>query len=58
MVPDWAQSRCPFRGALHSVVVYAFPQGGLIKPTVQKAIADAALAGVSGGHCALLAQAG
>ena len=43
MVPDWAQSRCPTCGALHREVVYAFPPGGLIKPTVRKAIADAAL---------------
>ena len=42
----------PSRGAFHREVVRAFPPGGLIKPTVRKAIAEA---GASG---APLAQAG
>ena len=43
MVSDWGQSRCPCCGAVHREVAYAFPPCGLIKPTVRKAIADAAI---------------
>ena len=45
MVPDWAQSRCPSCGALHRVVVRAFPPGSSIKPLIRKAIAEAGASG-------------
>jgi hypothetical protein len=40
---DWGQSRCPRCGGLHREVAYAFPPTGLIRHTVRKATADAAL---------------
>lgn len=42
-VGDWGRSMCPRCGLWHREVVYAFPPSGLIRRTVQKAIADAAL---------------
>ena len=42
MLPDWGQSRCPMCGTPHREVGYAFPPGGLIKPAIRKAVADAA----------------
>ena len=40
---DWASSSCPLCGSRHREVVYAFPPSALIRPTVEKAVADRAL---------------
>lgn len=39
---DWAQSSCPVCGRRHREVLYAFPPPLLLRPTVEKACADAA----------------
>ncbi len=41
-VPDWRHSCCPHCAGLHREIVYAFPPSPLIRPTIRKAIADAA----------------
>ena len=41
-VPDWRCSFCPHCYGLHREILYAFPPSALIRPTVRKAIADAA----------------
>jgi hypothetical protein len=42
-VLDWAQSPCPSCGGVHREVIYAFPPLLLLRATVDKACADAAL---------------
>ena len=42
-VLDWAQSACPACGGQHREVVYAFPPLLLLRATIEKACADAAL---------------
>ena len=42
-VLDWASSSCPLCDTRHREVVYAFPPPALIRPTVEKALADRAL---------------
>lgn len=42
-VADWGRSKCPRCGEWHRELVYAFPPSSLIRQTIRKAIADAAL---------------